>query len=399
VEFGRRVYDERHLCHSPQERLFIDGAWQEGLVPAADAGSDTLGAYRHFAQRVNQARRTLGFAIPSARAPWGAGHQALDAITFAHWLDREGLRDPLLRSHLDYCCRDDYGAGIDAVSAWAGLHYFASRHGFHAHGDDEGESERLLTWPEGNAWLAERMAAPLATRVRGASVVWRVEAGKHGVQVDAWNAASNQSERWLADHVVLATPLFIAARVLVNAPEALTAAASRLLHAPWLVANLHVDAPLLDRRGFPPAWDNVVHGSDWLGYADAMHQSTRPHAGPTVLTLYRALGAGTSSACRAARDHLLALDAQQAANAAVDALASPHPDLRPKLRRVDLMRYGHAMPIPTPGLRGDPALQALARTSGRVHFAHSELSAYSIFEEALYQGCRAAQSVLSQRRK
>ena len=24
---GRWEYDERHLCHSPQERLFIDGAW------------------------------------------------------------------------------------------------------------------------------------------------------------------------------------------------------------------------------------------------------------------------------------------------------------------------------------------------------------------------------------
>ena len=47
------------------------------------------------------------------------------------------------------------------------------------------------------------------------------------------------------------------------------------------------------------------------------------------------------------------------------------------------------MSIPSPGLRSSAALQALAASSGRVHFAHTDLSAYSIFEEALYLGTRA----------
>jgi protoporphyrinogen oxidase len=276
IEHGRRVYDERHLCHSPQERLYVGGAWHEGLVPPAQVGSPSYAAYRRFAHLVAEARRQLGFAIPSARAPWRAEHQALDAITFAEWLNRQGLHDAALRNYLDYCCRDDYGAGIEAVSAWAGLHYFASRHGFHAPGDGEVEPEPVLTWPEGNAWLTERMASPLAERVHAGRIVWRVEPGRHGVQVDAWNAAAAQAERWHAEHVVLATPLFVSARLWVNAPTALTEAAVQVLHAPWLVANLQLDAPLLDRPGFPPAWDNVVHGSAWLGYVDAMHQSTRP---------------------------------------------------------------------------------------------------------------------------
>ena len=28
---GEPIYDPRHLCHAPQERLFIDGRWQEGI--------------------------------------------------------------------------------------------------------------------------------------------------------------------------------------------------------------------------------------------------------------------------------------------------------------------------------------------------------------------------------
>ena len=42
TELGRTVADERHLCHSPQERLFIDGAWAEGLLPPADRKSTRL---------------------------------------------------------------------------------------------------------------------------------------------------------------------------------------------------------------------------------------------------------------------------------------------------------------------------------------------------------------------
>ena len=51
------------------------------------------------------------------------------------------------------------------------------------------------------------------------------------------------------------------------------------------------------------------------------------------------------------------------------------------------------MATPVPGLRSHPALAALWRPQGRLHFAHSDLSAYSVFEEAFSHGLRAAQAV------
>ena len=81
------------------------------------------------------------------------------------------------------------------------------------------------------------------------------------------------------------------------------------------------------------------------------------------------------------------------AAAVVDDLAAAHPDLPRKLRHVDLMRYGHAMSIPVPGVRGSAALAALARPHGRVSFAHADLSGYSVFEEAYAHGVRAAREV------
>ncbi|MEO5881693.1 MAG: FAD-dependent oxidoreductase [Caldimonas sp.] len=398
---GRPAYDERMLCHSPQERLFIEGGWREGLLPPAEAlpadqRAATLAAYRAFGAAVAEVGSAAAFEIPTARSRWSPTLDALDATTFAAWLDGRGLQAPALRWYLDYCCRDDYGAGAAQVSAWAGVQYFASRHGFHAPGSEEGQAadggDGVLTWPEGNSWLTERLATPLGERLLPGRVVLRIAEGRSEVVVDAWNAATNASERWLAPRVVVATPLFVAARLIESPPPALAAAAAAMRHAPWLVANLQLDAALDDRPGAAPAWDNVPYGSAGLGYVDAMHQSTRPYAGPTVLTAYWALGGNNPEELGAQRGRLLNEDWRVWAERIVADLSPMHPDLRAKLRRADLMRYGHAMSIPVPGIRSSEALRALAAPQKRVQFAHADLSAYSVFEEAFFHGTRAGRA-------
>ncbi|MDB5743792.1 MAG: hypothetical protein JWR68_2107 [Polaromonas sp.] len=390
---GRWAYDERHLCHSPQERLFIDGQWQEGLLPLQDMDTATLADYRRFAGLVQQASSQARFTIPASKSPLAQSQLALDAITFEAWLDRQRLASPALRWYLDYCCRDDYGAGLASVSAWAGLHYFASRHGFQAPGEPA-PAERdggVLTWPEGNGWLTRQLAAPLGHRLKTGRVVLRVAAGKHSVEVDALNAATGTVERWQAAQCVLALPLFIAARVTENPPPALRQAAAALRYAPWLVANLHLGAALHDRPGAAPSWDSVLYnpGGDprfpGLGYVDAMHQSLQSVPGETVLTYYRAFGLAPAQ-----RQDLYARPWAHWRDAVLAELAVPHPDLPDKATRLEVMRYGHAMSVPVPGLRGNAALRALQQPQPapwqRLHFAHSDLAGYSVFEEAFSQG-------------
>ena len=385
TQAGRTVADELHLCHSPQERLWVDGAWADGLLPPADPGSGTQAAYARFAALMRQVQ-ALGFALPTQRAPWTAAHAALDAVTFDHWLQAQGLVDERLRWYLDYCCRDDYGAGSAAVSAWAGLHYFASRHGFQAPGEDtaEGEREGVFTWPEGNGWLVQRLAAPLGARLHGGRTVLQVTEARHGVEVLAWNEATAAVERWSARTVVLAVPLFVSARLLASPSAALSQATQLLRYAPWLVANVHIDRPLLDRPGAPPSWDNVAYasgvpGGDGLGYVDAMHQSLRAAPGPTVLSFYRSLSPTQ-------RPALLQGSADEWARSVLNEAATMHPDLPARARQVDLVRWGHAMAIPAPGVRSSAALAALRAGRGRVRFAHSDLCGSSVFEEAFSIG-------------
>ena len=278
------------------------------------------------------------------------------------------------------------------MSAWAGLHYFASRHGFAAPGDTDAEGGAVLTWPEGNAFLAGHLAHALGERARTGRVVFRIAPLKHAVQVDALDVATQHVERWEAAQLVVALPLFVAARLFVAPPDALARAADRLRYAPWAVANIHIEAPLHDRPGAAPAWDNVIYGARGLGYVDAGHQKLNPLPGPTVLTWYRALGDEPQG-----RALLLARPWASWRDEVLEELSAAHPDLRAKTLRIEVARFGHAMAIPVPGMRTDAALAALQRPQTglwrRVHFAHADLSGYSVFEEAFTHGWRAGQAV------
>ncbi len=399
---GRWEYDELHLCHSPQERLFFQGAWQEGLLPMQGVGAPTLEQYRKFARLVAQARATATWSVPVARLHRSAIQMGLSTVTMRTYLGQNGLHDPHLLWYLDYCCRDDYGAGISTVSAWAGMHYFASRHGFHVAGEGDAEREPVLTWPEGNAWLTRRLASPLSqaavTRVHTGRVVMRIADSRHGVEVDALDVRTMTLERWQCRHCIVALPVHAAVRVVESVPAPLRQVAARTRHAPWLVANIALNGALHDRAGAPPSWDNVIYGNPaevpGLGYVDAMHQSLRRVPGPTVITYYRALGDVIDArrllmegAWEVWRDSILA------------ELAIAHPDLAAKAWRMDITRYGHAMAVPIPVPAGEPnsldgwtALMRgankrdFASVSARLSYAHGDWAGYSVFEEAFSLG-------------
>jgi protoporphyrinogen oxidase len=414
-ESGRWVYDENALCHSPQERLFFSGAWQEGLLPTQGISTSTQEQYQRFAQLVEKWRATGAFSMPlrpflKQKRQVAGIEYALYAITFIAYLDQQQLTDPHLRWYLNYCCRDDYGAGIETVSAFAGIHYFAARHGFSAPGEGSTEKEGVLTWPQGNGFLTQALAQPLKERLHTAQVILRIEESKSGVIVDALNTTTGQVQRWQAERCIVALPVHVAARVVINAPDFLKQAAARTVHSSWWVANIHISAPLHDDgQGAFPSWDNVIYGSAGLGYVDAMHQSTRPVPGDTVLTYYRAQGAGIEP-----RRTLLQSSWAQLRDQALSDLSVAHPDITRLAQQINITRYGHAMAVPTPAstthflsqigqypannMRGVlsnkerlnryPAMQTPA--TARLRFAHSDWSGYSVFEEAFTRGLHAA---------
>lgn len=385
---GAPIYDPYQLCADLEERLLWRGSWQEGLYPQSGISPVDREQRIAFDRRMDGYRSAVGsdgrpaFAIPMAFSSTDPSFVGLDAISFAAWLNAEGFRSPVLRAYLRYCCRDDYGSEPEHVSAWAGIHYFASRRGWAA-GDD---GDRELTWPEGNGRLVALMADRIRPNLRSASTVFRVRPEGDGVIVDMFDHRTRQSRRLRAQAVILAMPHFVAAHV---APG--IAASGNFSYAPWVVANVTVSRHP-EGKGVSLAWDNVSSASEALGYVVATHQSESSDGGKTVLTWYLPLSRYRPVE---ARKIMMTRSLEQWQAMIRDDLLAMNPDLDGAIERIDVWRWGHAMISPTPGFLTDPARRAAIAAKPPVLFAHSDLSGLSLFEEAHYRGVVAAEAALS----
>lgn len=381
------LFDPYQLVSDPEERILHLGRWHEGLVPTIGLSQadrhDLAGffaAMTAFGKRRDAAGRPA-FAIPMELSARDPDLMALDRLSFAAWLDAQGWRSPVLRGHVRYACRDDYGTEPDQVSAWAGIHYFAARHGVGANADPDA----VLTWPEGNGHLVGRMADRLRDHLACGQIVHRVDREGEGVVIHSYDVARRQTVRIRAKSAILAMPRFVAAR-LVPGLEA-----KGFGYAPWIVANVTVDRPPAG-PGFELAWDNVSWTSKSLGYVVATHQSLKATPGPTVLSWYLPL---SDMPPAEARKLMLARPLAAWQRIVEDDLLEMNPDLKGAIRRIDIWRWGHAMIRPEPGFFWSGAREQAAAPQPPLFFANSDLSGLSIFEEAHYRGTRAAEDAMA----
>ena len=187
-------------------------------------------------------------------------------------------------------------------------------------------------------------------------------------------------------------PLHIAARLI--AEPARYGLDGSGLYAPWLISNFALHQFPREPDEQPLAWDNVLYGSPALGYIAGSNQSIRVAKPPRVLfTAYRALAHDSPPAVR--QWLLTAPDDELLAYAAADLHAVYGRHFWRLVDSVDITVRAHAMRIPLPGYLDDTQLRALRTHRSRLHFAHSDLSGYSVFEEAAYWGITAAQQVLA----
>ena len=390
---GHPLVREEFRCRDPQERLFYKGRWYEGLYLLAGATSADLAEWQAFRREIDRwvawrdGRGRRAFALPLAAGSDDAEITALDRMTMTEWLDRAGLRSPRLQWLVDYACRDDYGLRAEQTSAWAGIFYFAAR--MAAPGQ---EPRPFITWPEGNGRLVNQLSQSLREQIKLDCAVVEIrplqENDRDIVNVIAL-AADGTAHGWNAERVIFAAPQFMTPYVISQFKTERPAHVAAFEYGSWLVANLTLDAPT-GERGCPVAWDNVLYDSPALGYVSATFQCGLDY-GPAQWTYYFPF---CDASPRDARTKLLGLDWNGCADVVLSDLARAHPTIRESVRRLDVMRWGHAMIRPRPGFIWNPERQVAARPYRGIHFAHTDLSGVALFEEAFYHGIRAAEEAL-----
>lgn len=399
-------FKEESLVSAPEERLFHHGRWRQGIVPSFGVPPSASEEYSRFFDLMRSYQVAVGhdgrpaFAIPAELSSSDSEYTRLDAISFAFFLSERGFRTPSLLWYIDYCCRDDYGATPQQISAWAGIHYFASRRGW----GENAESDELLTWPNGNAHLVAGLARFSAETTISNSVVLDIRRSKtsragRAFSILFFDTRTQELVSLSAGAVILATPLLTHRYVLRDDSVNYLAkvhgdVAHSLLHNPWIVANLLLSAPP-DGLGTRTAWDNVIYGSESLGYISATHQDLKIREDKTVLTYYLPkVNHGETSA----RTALARIGWEEWRDDIVKDLSVPHRSITEYLEHLDVWVWGHGMAAPPPGFiwgrstqEGGRMREAATKEPG-ILVAHSDCGGISLFEQAQWWGVHAARS-------
>lgn len=387
---GEIIVGEQNLCREPEERVFYKGRWYEGLYLRAGASAEDLRQLDEFQKQIDfwvNWRDSAGrraFTLPVASCSTDAEALALDRITFADWLAQKGFNSPRLIWYCDYATRDDYGLRLEQTSAWAGLFYFCSR--VRRSGE---ESQPFITFPEGNGRFVNHLHEKVRDKTRLQTVVLEIVPNDTGADVVYLDTRTSEMRGLRAEKVLFCAPVFTAKYVIrdfrANPPDY----AREFEHNAWFVANLFLkDRPKSQfTRDFPLAWDNVLYESASLGYVNATHQKGVDY-GASVFTYYFPMCAPDG------RAKLFSAGWRELADIVLTDLGRAHPNIRELTERIDIMRWGHAMISPRPNFLWAGAREKAAQAYRNIHFAHSDLSGIALFEEAFYQGIRAANEIL-----
>jgi hypothetical protein len=390
-------YDERYILHAPEERLLINGIWQESFVPTHGIPPEELRQQQRFFAEVARLRDLRGqdgkriFVFPTVLSSEDPAFAALDNISLKTWLTENGYTAPSLHWYLNYCCRDDYGRRYDEISAWAGLHYYCSRWGQAANAGPGA----WLTWPAGLHPLAQALDKAGGQRRRAGTAI-SLKTTSTGVEAwcFTWQGGQLRTYTVRARRAICAMPLYVAARVVDNIGQyGFDPLRHTPVYAPWLVANFLLHRFPNELPQVPLSWDNVVYQEPGLGFVVSTHQDIRVQ--PPAKTVFSAYVALSHLGVKPARQWM-----EQAS--ALELLELVSRDLRTAygvgiaacVERVEITLRGHAMAAPLPGFRSNAGIAALRKVDGPILFAHADLSGFSVFEEAAWWGYRAALRVL-----
>ncbi|RQO65001.1 FAD-dependent oxidoreductase [Pedobacter sp. KBW01] len=388
-------YNDYYLTFDPEERLLINGEWQEGLIPDFGVPIADKKEIRRFLSEVDQLKNTKGsdgnflFNIPLSTSSNDENYRKLDKITFETYLKEKGYHSKYLLWYLNYACKDDYGQKITHISAWAGLHYFAARRGRAANA----EQNAILTWPEGNGWIMKQLAGPLKDHIKTSTLCYDLKPMANGnTLITTFNANTQVTENLEAEKIILCAPQFVNDRLLKNFDRNIDYKA--FSYSPWLIANITINE-LPESKGINLCWDNVAYNTPSVGYVNSAQQHLKLSEDKKVITYYLPLCDFEPAIARLAA---YSRNYEQWLDIVIPELEIIHPGITKAIENIDFWVWGHGMIAPAKDFIWSENL-AKAKTSidDKIFFAHSDLSGVSIFEEAFHQGINAAKQVLNGR--
>lgn len=384
------IYNTRYFCKTPIERIHNGRYWELDNFPYGTMSSSEASEIDRFFEFINNWKNHIGqdgltaFTIPMEDSSKDPNILKLDNIPFSQLLAQQGFTSTPLSWYAEYCCRDDFGAGIDKVSAWAGLHYFCARQGFGANtGDDS-----IITWPEGNQWLVDKLRTRIDDHITSNTMATSVKHEDGYYYVSCQDFASNSRVTYKCSQLIMATPKFINQYLLKGVKE------YRAIpeYAPWIVATI-TTTRVPGSKHARLSWDNFNYLGNGLGYIYAQHQTGKNKNDEYTLSYYWPI---SHLEPKQAREWMLSRNRTDWNKDILNDLETMNPGISEHITSINIWLWGHAMATPRVGTIWSGEREKDNSPMNGLIFAHSDMSGFSIFEEAFDRGYRAAEHVFKE---
>jgi protoporphyrinogen oxidase len=389
---GQQEYAEEFLCHAPDERLLYRGVFQEGLVPNYGISAKASAEIKRFFELMHDYKEKKGsdnlflFDIPFSKASNDNQLFELDKICFKEFLDQEKFVSEELLWFLDYCCRDDFGAGSNLVSAWAGINYFAGRKS----NPSNTIPSNVLTWPEGNSFLINQLEKSCIEQIKTNIAVTGIEEFEDKVKVLAFDFTNNELLEFTCKNAIIACPSYVTKHIL-KSPFWEKTDFEKYMHHPWLVSTVVLDK-IPESNGLSLAWDNVKFGTKGLGYINNQNQNFGQQKSKHVISVYLAFD---KQGDVAERQKMFSLSEEEMKAMVLEELKGLHENIEENVEEIYFQQWGHGMVTPYPNsLEQHKKFRIKNSKSNRIRLAHTDYSSYSIFEEGFSQGLESANFIL-----
>lgn len=368
-ELGLNI--EEALVAPPVSALFDQGRWTPDCFSATGLESlDLSPAAREkvlkFAADLKQYEADWDpLATPFMTRPvW-------DQCSLQDFLENIERLPPEVTAFFEPYCRSCLGAGPDQLSAWAGIYFLMA---------EFSPDSRVGFFPEGNARLAQALAAHVKNRLRLGQTVVGLKNGCDAVHLQVWDDAEQRPWLLEADMVILATGKSVTRHLLPPncgwEPELFEEFRYSSYVVAALCGRLSLEAP-----GF----ENWVAGepafSDFI-----LTPRQAPPGSPRVMVVF------APQPYPGGREALLTRTPEEQGQEILTAVARHFPGIEAEVEEIHLYRYGHAQVVPYPGfihfLKGRVSPQ-----EGRLVLANSDMEGLPCVEAALAQGRKAARRV------
>ncbi len=336
--------------------------------------------------------------------------QQLDTVSFQQFLQNAALQRKiygrsvgLLSARgweaIEYYCWGAFGTTAAETSAYHGLNFFAA------------EFADLLVFAGGNAAVAKRLTEHLVRQHAGSvRTGWwglRAEPAREGGGYDVLAYHDGAVDRLRARAVVVATPLFLATRIVPGLPDAQRRAIDSLDYRSYVVANVlltrRIDRIFANprlRNGYELTRVHLVdvrkQRADRLSgrkvFSDAVVADfpVWRHQDGGVLTVYRPYP------YPAGRADLMALSYEQIETEVRDQVLeafSAHGLRKTDIEEIRITRWGHPMIVARPGQLADGTMKAARQGLPGLFFAHTDVQGAPAIENAFASAADAVEAV------